>query len=51
MLTAGFTTLTLNVVDVVAEVPLATPVESQLALLEMVNEMPADPDALDTCKV
>ena len=31
--------------------PLTTPAESQEALLEIVNETRADPDALATCKV
>jgi hypothetical protein len=51
LLTFGFTTPTLNVTGVTREAPLTTPAESQEALLEIVNETPADPDALATCKV
>ena len=40
-----------DVTGVFSEVPLVTPAESQVALLEMVNETGADPDALVTCKV
>jgi hypothetical protein len=36
---------------VFSEVPLVTPAESQVALLDMVNETGAEPDALTTCKV
>jgi hypothetical protein len=36
---------------VFTEAPFCTPVESQVALLDMVNETAADPDALTTCKV
>ena len=36
---------------VLSEVPFVTPAESQVALLEIVNDTGADPDALTTCKV
>ena len=42
---------TVKVTGVFSEVPLVTPAESQVALLEIVNETGDDPDALVTCKV